>query len=195
MFPELPPTANLRFERLDFDNRDTVFDMFEADDCPFVDVSFKDAVKLYEYVAHQRICGPYSPKHGCADWIISRTDGEPVGLLHAYDISRETWALNHRRCSIGYAIASGHRKSGIAHEAVTALEAYLFHTFDMLMILAYPQRENERSIRFLQRRGYEERTEEYFERDKNRYFVRYRDDEAEREMEDRYSDATADGSA
>jgi hypothetical protein len=108
VFPELPPSANLKYERrLGFENRDLLLGLFEADPRPFVDEAFKDAAKLYEYVAHNRICGPYSPKHGGADWIIELPDGTPVGVLHAYNISRETFALNRRRCSIGYAIAQG----------------------------------------------------------------------------------------
>jgi RimJ/RimL family protein N-acetyltransferase len=186
LFPELGPTANLQFARLDFDNRDLVLDMFENDGNSFVDASFKDEGKLYEYVAHNRICGPYSPKHGCADWIVMTSGGAPAGLLHAYDFSRETWALNHRQCSIGYTIAPDHRGTGIAHEAVSALEAYLFETFDMLMLLAYPKTENERSVRFLQRRGYLERTEDFVDQKENRYFLRYRSPEAKRQMDQRY---------
>ena len=186
LFPELTPTANLRFERLDFDNRDLVLGMFETDESPFLDPAFKDDRKLYEYVAHQRICGPYSPKHGCADWIVLTAEGTPAGLLNAYDFSRETWALNHRQCSVGYAMAAPYRGTGMASEALGALESYLFQTFDMLMLLAYPKRENERSVRFLQRRGYLEKTEEYRGRDENRYFVLHRSPEAKQQMDRRY---------
>lgn len=181
-FPDLPPSANLAYERLDFDNRHAILDMFEGDPSPFVDAAFKDATKLYEYVAHNRICGPYSPKHGGADWIVCLPGGEPVGILHAYDISRETFALNHRRCSIGYAVAMPHRRRGVAIEAVQALQAYLFTTFDMLMLLAFPKRGNAASIRLLERLGYTDNSAAY--RDETcRFFELYRSDEARDEIE------------
>ncbi len=133
-FPEFAETPHLQFERLSFDNREVVLEMFENDVNPFVAKDFKSAAKLYEYVASQRICGPYSPKHGCADWIVRTRQKEPVGLLHVYDRSRETWALNHRRCCIGYVIAEPFRGAGLAHEAVRALQDYVFKQLDMLMV-------------------------------------------------------------
>ncbi len=191
-FPELPPTARLTFERLDFDNSDVVLEMFAQDASLFVDAAFKDAQQLYEYVAHSRICGPYSPNHGAADWIVRKSGGPAVGLLNAYDIHRETWALNHRRCSIGYAFREADRGTGVAYEAVTALQSYLFHTFDMLMLLAYPERPNERSVRFLRRLGYSERIEDYVDRDANRYFELYRDRDAEEQMACRFEPKSGD---
>jgi RimJ/RimL family protein N-acetyltransferase len=43
---------------------------------------------------------------------------------------------------------------------VTALQAYLFKTLDMLMLLAYPKRGNTASIRLLQSLGYTENTKD-----------------------------------
>ena len=108
-FSAMPPSRNIVFERLHFDNREVVLEMFEGDDSPFVDPAFKAPDPLYAYVAAQWICGPYSPKQGAADWIVHTRDQEPVGLLHVYDVSRETWALNDRRCSIGYVVAESFR--------------------------------------------------------------------------------------
>lgn len=189
-FPPLPPTRNLVFERLTFDNREVVLEMFERDGNPFVDRAFTSADKLYEYVAHQWICGPYSPKHGAADWIARTRQQEPVGLLHVYDISRETWALNHRRCSIGYVVAESFRGGGLAQEAVGALQDHLFRTHDMLMLLAMPSKANERSARFLASLGYEERTEDYCAKDKYRFFELYRNPEARLLMLERISPST-----
>jgi RimJ/RimL family protein N-acetyltransferase len=185
-FPDLPPASGLSFERLCFDNRDVVLPMFQTDPDPFVSADFKSPEKLYEYVAGLWICGPYSPKHGGGDWIIHAAGGEPAGLLHAYDVSCETWALNDRRCSIGYTVAERFRGAGLAQEAVRALQRYLFERLDMLMLLAMPDRKNERSARFLTRLGYEERAEDYGERERNRFFELYRDAEARRQMRDRF---------
>ena len=185
-FPDLPSALGLTFERLHFDNRDVVLRMFEADPDPFVSPDFKSPEKLYEYVANLWICGPYSPKHGAADWIVHTTDREPAGLLHVYDVSREQWGLSDRRCSIGYTVAKRFRGTGLAQEAVRALHGYLFERLDKLMLLAMPDRRNERSARFLARLGYEERTEEYGGGETRRYFELYRDGEARRQMRERF---------
>lgn len=82
-FPAFPPSDNLEFRRLHFDNRHLVLEIFETDPDPFVTPEFKSSQALYEYVAGQWICGPYSPKHGAADWIVRTKARETVGILHA----------------------------------------------------------------------------------------------------------------
>ncbi len=185
-FPDLAPASGLTFERLQFDNRDAVLRMFEADPDPFVAPDVKLPERLYEYVAGLWICGPYSPKQGGADWIIRTAGGEPAGLLHAYDVSCETWGLNNRRCSIGYNVAERFRGTGLAQQAVRALQGYLFERLDMLMLLAMPDCKNERSARFLLRLGYEQSTEKYGGRDRNRFFELHRDDDARQQMKERF---------
>lgn len=185
-FSDIPPSGNLVFERLHFDNRDLVLEMFEGDESPFVDRAFKSPDNLYAYVAAQWICGPYSPKHGSADWVARTRHGDPVGLLHVYDVSRETWGLNHRRCSIGYVVVESLRGSGLAEEAVRALQDHLYQTLDMLMLLAMPDRENERSARFLKKLGYEERSHDFCASDRYRFFELYRDANAKRLMLERF---------
>lgn len=185
-FPELSASKNLEFQRLHFDNRHLILAMFNSDPDPFVTADFKSPEKLYEYVAGQWICSPYSPKHGAADWIASTRGQEPVGVLHVYEISRETWALNHRRCAIGYAVAARYRGTGMAQEAVRALQVYLFSQFDMLTLFAISDRRNERGARFLARLGYEERTENCVEKRANRLFELHRDAEAREQMRNRF---------
>lgn len=185
-FSDIPASRNLVFERLHFDNRDVVLEMFAGDKSPFVDRAFKSPDALYTYVAAQWISGPHSPKHGSADWVARTRQEVPVGLLHVYDVSRETWALNHRRCSIGYVVAENFRGSGLAAEAVRALQDHLFKSLDMLTLLAMPDKQNERSIRFLEKLGYEERTQDYCAKDRYRFFELYRDAESRRLMLDRF---------
>ena len=55
----------------------------------------------------------------------------------------------------------------------------------MLMLVAIPDRANERSARFLVKLGYEERTQDYPATDEYRFFELYRDPEARRRMLDR----------
>ncbi len=54
------------------------------------------------------------------------------------------------------------------------------------MVLAMPDKRNERSARFLARLGYEERSENYLAKDRYRFFELYRDDEARQQMHERY---------
>jgi RimJ/RimL family protein N-acetyltransferase len=190
LFPKLLPSSDLTFERLTFDNRDTVLRMFSADPNPFVSEDFKTAEPLYLYVANHWICAPYSPKNGAADWII-RANGEAAGLLHLYDVSRETWGLNNRRCCIGYTIAEKFRGSGLAQNAVRALQTYAFSRLDMLVLLAIPDRRNERSIRFLQRLGYQENTDAYVEKGPNRFFELFRSPKARRQYNNRFAERSA----
>lgn len=185
-FADFPPSNNLVFERLHFDNRNVVLEMFANDKSPFVDGSFKSPEKLYAYVAEHWISSPYSTKHGAADWIVRTRQDDPVGLIHVYDVSRETWALNHRRCSIGYAVAENFRGSSLAQEAVRALQDYLFSSHDMLMLLAMPDKANARSVRFLRNLGYEDRTQDYGADQRYKFFELYRDAAARQQMMDRF---------
>lgn len=186
LFPELAASGDLTFERLTFGNRQPVLRMFSTDANPFVSEDFKTAELLYHYVANLWICAPYSPKHGAADWII-RAKGEDAGLLHLYDVSRETWGLNNRRCCIGYTIAEKFRGTGLAQNAVGALQSYAFSRLDMLVLLAIPDGCNERSIRFLRRLGYEEFTNEEIEKGPNRFFELFRGPRARRQYSNRFA--------
>ena len=156
-FPRIPDTPDcLSFDTLDFENRRLVLDMFENDPDPWVDERFKDPQQLYEYVAHLRIVMPYSPKHGGADWLV-RKGREHVGLLHAFDFSRERFGYNHRQCAIGFAFVDKYRGTGLPFRTVQYFQDFLFRKMDRLYLFATVNRENRRSIAFLKKLGFEER--------------------------------------
>ncbi len=159
-FPRIPDSPDgLSFNMLDFENRHFVLDMFENDPDPWVDERFKDPQKLYEYVAHLRIVLPYSPKHGGADWLV-RKEQECIGLLHAFDFSRERFGYNHRQCAIGFAFVEKYRGTGLPFRTVQYFQDFLFRKMDRLYLFATVKRENRRSIAFLSKLGFEERRPE-----------------------------------
>ena len=172
-FPRLPNSASLSYHRLHFSNREQVLQLFQNDPSPFVEKDFKEANSLYEYVANLWIVAPYSFKRGGIDWLIQNKEKEWVGLLHAYDFSKENYAHRHRWCTIGFMMGAAFRGTGVAQEAVQQLQSYLFQKMNMLYILAYTKNDNLRSIRFLEKLGYENTTLDYTARDLT-YFRLYR---------------------
>lgn len=172
-FPDLVSSENLRFHRLDFDNRHRVLDMFRNDPSPFVEDYFKTEEALYEYVASLWIAAPYSRKRGGIDWLIQRESGEWVGLLHAFDCSKENYGFRRRHCTIGFCVGESHRGTGIAREAVEHLQSYLFRKMDMLYVLAYTKKENEQCIRFLEKLEYEDASAAYGN-EESAFYRRYR---------------------
>jgi RimJ/RimL family protein N-acetyltransferase len=182
-FPQLPPNDKLFFRRLTFDNRSHLLQMFEKDSDPWVDKRLKAGKSAYEYVAMQLIEGAYSFKRGSCDWLIyTQQDHEPAGVLHMFELSKETYTNDYRKCSVGYAIAPKFRGTGLAYEAMRHFHQYLFRKMDRLLLVAFPDRNNERSCRFLQKLGYEDRTLDYEHYDpdrpkkelKDRFFELYR---------------------
>ena len=168
-FPALQNSATLTYQRLHFDNYSSVLELFKDDPSPFVERDFKEENALYEYVANLWICAPYSYKRGGIDWIIQQQSGEGVGLLHAYDLSKEQIENRHRSCTIGFIIAAPFRGLGLAKEAVEHLQTYLAQQMDMLYVTAYTRQDNERSMRFLEKMGYAETTMKYAGSDKRYY--------------------------
>jgi len=173
-FPTLENSTTLSYQRLHFDNYLAVLDLFKDDPSPFVEIDFKEENALYEYVANLWICAPYSYKKGGIDWLIQKQSGEGVGLLHAYDFSKEQIDNRHRTCTIGFLITAPFRGSGVAMEAVEHLQAYLYQQMDMWYLMAYTKQDNERSMRFLEKLGYVETTLKYAGSDK-RYYQKERE--------------------
>ena len=155
-FPHIPDSPEgLSFEMLDFENRHHILEMFGNDPDPWVDERFKDPQQLYEYVAHLRIVMPYTGKRGGADWLVSK-EREYVGLLHAFEFSRENFGYNHRKCAMGFAFAENHRGAGLPLRAVQYFQEFLFRKMDRLYLTASVKRGNLRSIAFLKKLGFRE---------------------------------------
>ena len=76
-------------------------------------------------MANLWIVAPYSFKKGGIDWLIQNKEKEWVGLLHAYDFSKENYAHRHRWCTIGFMMGAAFRGTGVAQEAVQQLQSYL----------------------------------------------------------------------
>lgn len=155
-FPLIPDSPEgLSFDILDFENRHHILEMFENDPDPWVDERFKDPQQLYEYVAHLRIVMPYTGKRGGADWLV-RKDREYIGLLHAFEFSRENFGYNHRKCAVGFAFAEPYRGTGLPFRTVQYFQDFLFRKMDRLCLMASVKRGNRRSIAFLKKLGFEE---------------------------------------
>lgn len=144
---------DISFERLTFENRYDMLEIFEADKDQWVDERFKDAEKLYHYVANLMIYGLHSPKHGSCDWLVYQAQ-KCIGVLHAFEFSREDYDDLNRQCFVGYAFSSEVRGKDLALPIVNYFIQFLFEQFDLLFVLAKVQAENTRSCRFLEKLGF-----------------------------------------
>lgn len=184
-FPNIPDTAEgISFKRLHFDNRKDLLTTFEQDKNEWVDDRFKDAEQLHEYVAHLMIIGPYSIKRGGCDWLIYQ-EQVCVGILHAFNFSKENFAYHHRRCFIGYAFSEQVRGTGLSTRVVKHFIQFLFQHFDLLFINATVNSKNVRSCRFLEKLGFEQMVfdEEDFPLNGTHFFELFRSEEAKRIVE------------
>jgi RimJ/RimL family protein N-acetyltransferase len=178
--PRIPPTPDGHwFQQLNFRNRFLLLEMFENDPDAWVDQRFKDPKEVYEYVAHLRIRMPYSGKHGGCDWLVMTPERECAGILHNFDFSLENYGYQHRKCSVGYAFAAAYRGTGLPLLIMQHFQAYLFQKMNRLLLMASVDKGNVRSIRFLEKLGYEERTADFMDDDEE-------DHEPKKELENRY---------
>ena len=125
-FPEIKALGNIQFELLTQANAVSLFGLFANDLSPFVDDRFKDLVSAQNYARFLELCGGYQGKHGSADWLF-KLDGRYVGVLHLYDLSRETVCQNNKRAWIGFATSESFRNQGLT---TRALRHYLQSIFD-----------------------------------------------------------------
>jgi len=159
-FPSILDMENdIRFIPLNFRNRHDFLELFEEDDDPWIEKRFKNAKSVYEYVCMIRIIMPYSFKRGGQDWLVYQKK-ECIGIVHAFDFSKESGEFTQRRCCIGYAFGKAVRGSGIPQKVVQHLQGYLFSKLNMLYLTASVKKDNIRSVRFLRSLGYVERPPE-----------------------------------
>ncbi len=159
-FPPIPKMEeDIRFVPLNFRNRYDFLELFEQDEDPWIEERFKHAQSVYEYVCMTRIIMPYSYKRGGQDWLVYQNK-ECIGIVHAFDFSKESGEFTQRRCCIGYVFGKAVRGSGIPQKVMQHLQGYLFSTLNMLYLTASVKKENTRSIRFLRTLGYVERPPE-----------------------------------
>ena len=71
-------------------------------------------------------------------------------------VNKENFGYTDRRCSIGFAFTEKHRGTGFPAKVVAHFQQYLFTKMDRLELVAEVDKKNARSIRFLEKMGYEE---------------------------------------
>lgn len=121
-YRDLPPSAQLRYELVSWVNFPTYLTLFGADPSPFVDARFKQRAALEAYVVQLFTEASFSWKRGATDWLIRRrADDQPLGVLHLYDLSRETINGQPAHCAVGYALAAPARRQGYGFEALSHL--------------------------------------------------------------------------
>jgi RimJ/RimL family protein N-acetyltransferase len=170
-FPAMPRSRRLRFKRVEKKDGDAIFNAFCRDDNPFVSIEFKDREKANDW-ADYSATGAFRSKHAGCDWLMYDDNNRLVGLLHYYDLSRETFNNNHKRCSIGITIAAPFRRQGYGEEAVVALLRYILTKQpDIDHILAYTDKRNTASASLFRKLGFSENVTDYLRHDDFYYFT------------------------
>lgn len=154
-FQSLPPSPRLRFELVDWQNFALYLPLF-ADDSPFVDAQFRSQAPLEAYAVTLLTDLRYSWKRAGCDWLLRRrTDDQPVGVLHLYDLSHEVIGPHVPHCSVGYAVAAPFRRQSLAREALTHLLYYAATLFGRTEARALTDAGNLASQRLLSSCGFE----------------------------------------
>ena len=127
-FPDIKGYGEFSFEKLTTKNFQQLWMLFEVDDSPFTEESFKQYDLAEKYANDLEKYGRFSPKHGSQDWLFKWKE-EYAGILHLYDLSLETFAENNKRCWIGFATKPLLRKKGITKRAVSCFVNYIYTNF------------------------------------------------------------------
>lgn len=127
-FPDIKSTGNFSFEKLNGNNFQQLYIMFENDDNIFTDERFKHYDSAEKYAKYLEMYGAYSPKHGAQDWLWLWKENY-AGVLHLYDLSLENFADNNKRCWIGFATKPQFRNKGITIQAVKHFIQYIFENY------------------------------------------------------------------
>ncbi len=106
MFPPIETTSEWFFERLGINNFNQLYLLFNSDENKFVDERFKTSEGARKYAMINS--GEDSCNNG-ADWLFSTNNGEYAGILHLYNLSRETISENNKRAWIGFATKASFR--------------------------------------------------------------------------------------
>ena len=121
-YQALPPSARLTYELVAWDQVRAYLPLFAADPSPFVDARFKQRAALEAYAVSLLTDLRYSGKRGACDWLVRRrADGQPLGVLHLYDLSHEVIGSQIPHCAVGYALAAPFRRQGYGAEALRHL--------------------------------------------------------------------------
>ena len=94
--------------------------------------------------------GWYASRYAIQWGITLRGEDRVLGLCGIHDWSRE-----RRRAAVGYDLARSHWGRGIASEAMRAVVRFAFEELDLVHLYALTVTENARSIRLLERLGFQ----------------------------------------
>ncbi|MBX2872728.1 MAG: GNAT family N-acetyltransferase [Saprospiraceae bacterium] len=173
-FPPLLPSVRLQYLPLDYDNYHILHELFAEEDNPFINLEFKEKEKIGIYVVDLREFAKFSPKRGAFDWLIY-WEGQPIGVLHLFDLSRERANGKHKKCTIGFSIGQKFRRNGFAFEAISHQVEYIFEHFgDIERIIAYTFPNNKASIGVLKKVGFALNTKDYLSMDRYSFFEKWR---------------------
>lgn len=154
---DLPDSERLAFAPLSMRNYRVLHRLFAHEANPFFRDYYTDTAALRDYAFGQMYYGRFSGKHGVHDWFIrSRRDRRYVGILHLFDLSLETYRNSHQTCTIGFAVAEGYRRQGIAREAAAHLLRFLFGEGGMRRVRAFAYPDNAPSQALLRSLGFVE---------------------------------------
>ncbi len=157
-FRNLPPSGNLTYELLSWDNYMQFHLLFKDDSNEFVDRRFKNIGDVRQYTEYQMEYAWYSPKRGGCDWFFLQ-DNQYAGVIHLYNLSRDK--DSSYQCTIGFATAAPFRRQGLTREAVWHLLNQVFYHFDKQEVLSYTRLGNIASMGLLKSLGFENCDEDY----------------------------------
>jgi len=173
-FSNLPDTERLSFEMLDKRNYLSVHQMFKEDDNPFVIQEYRQLEKLKPYVDALLNYAKTSTKRGGCDWLVKhRQKNKYISIINIYDLSRETYNNNHKKCMIGFTTEKTYRQQYYTIEAVNNLINYAANHFGMELIIADTEKQNAVSKKFLMKLGFVAAKEKYYYSDKYDFFEYY----------------------
>ena len=173
---EVPPSVNLVFEPLTYENGLQLFELFKNDADPFVDERFKSQDTVEDYLACMMEYARFSTKNAAFDWLLkSKTADEYIGVFHLHDLSNQVFGSANRKATIGYAIGEQFRRQGFVREAITHFSTFLFDNSNKIKLLVYTDIYNEASIRLIQSLNWREHTDKYVYSDQYAYFELWKD--------------------
>lgn len=154
-YQALPPSARLSYELVGWDTVRAYLELFAADLSPFVDARFKQRAALEAYAVSLLTDLRFSWKRGACDWLVRRrTDGQPLGVLHLYDLSQEQIGDWRPHCAVGYALAAPFRRQGYGHEALSHLLKQASTLFSQTKVRAISAANNAASQALLRKCGF-----------------------------------------
>ena len=162
-FENIKETERLEYEILSESNYHEIYEMFKNDKSKFVQAEYKNIDLLKEYLNYQLNYNRFSPKRGACDWLFKLKDGgDYVGLLNVYELSRETFANNHKKCMIGFTTRTEFRRKYYTTEAVRSLIEHVFRVYKLDTVIANTDKANKASKFLMEKIGFEEVTEKFY---------------------------------